>query len=62
MKTAICPFCGVVSDARHETQQACIDALQNEIVHTRDILERLSERPAPSVAERPAAGQDPQLT
>lgn len=62
MKTAICPFCGVVSDARHETQQACIDALQSEIVHTRDILERVSERRTPPPADAPAPKEDSPLT
>lgn len=44
----ICPFCGIVSDRRHETQEACIGALQTEIVRTRLVLERVTEplRPA----------------
>ena len=59
MKAAICPFCGVVSDAPHETQQACIEALQSEIARTRKILETVTE-PLPPAAIAPE--NDPQLT
>ena len=59
MKAVICPFCGIVSDAPHETQQACIDALLFEIKRTREILENVTEPlPAASIAEE----QDSQLT
>ena len=59
MKVVICPFCGVVSDTPHETQQACIAALQSEIDQTRKILEHVTESlPAASIAE----DQDPQIT
>jgi hypothetical protein len=59
MKAVICPFCGIVAEAPHETQQACIDALQSEIKRTRDILENVTEPlPAASLSEE----QDPQLT
>ena len=33
-----CPFCGVVTDVPHETQQLCIDALHEEIARMRNIL------------------------
>ena len=36
-----CPFCGVEADAPHETQKACIQALNVEIVRMRAILEHL---------------------
>jgi uncharacterized protein (DUF1499 family) len=59
MKVVICPFCGVVSDTPHETQQACISALQSEIEQTRKVLENVTESlPAASIAEE----QDPQVT
>jgi len=45
MNTVICPFCGVVTDAPHETQEACIGALQTEIARTREILEKVTEPP-----------------
>jgi hypothetical protein len=55
----ICPFCGVASDAPHETQQACIEALHSEIERTRKILENVTERlPAASIAD----DKDPQFT
>jgi hypothetical protein len=55
----MCPFCGIVSDVPHETQQACIEALQSEIRRTREILENVTEPlPAASIAQ----DQDPQLT
>jgi hypothetical protein len=59
MKAVICPFCGVAGDVPHETQQACIEALQAEIARTRRILENITEPlPGASVGEDP----DPQLT
>ncbi len=59
MKAALCPFCGVVSDAPHETQQACIEALQSEIARTRQVLRNVTEPlPPAAIAEE----KDPQLT
>jgi hypothetical protein len=59
MKAVLCPFCGIVSDVPHETQQACIEALQSEIARTRKVLENVTEPlPAASIAEEP----DTQLT
>jgi hypothetical protein len=59
MKAVICPFCGIVSESPHETQQACIQALHSEIERTRRILESVSEPlPQATIAEE----QDPQLT
>ena len=34
-----CPFCGIVTDVPHETQQGCIEALQAEIARMRGILQ-----------------------
>jgi hypothetical protein len=36
-----CPFCGVDTDAPHESQEACIGALNGEIQRMRALLERL---------------------
>jgi hypothetical protein len=59
MNTIVCPFCGVVTDVRHDTQEACIDALQSEIDLTRRLLERTTETSAaPSFEE----DEDRQLT
>ena len=35
---ANCPFCGVTTDVPHETQEACIEALQAEIARVRSVL------------------------
>lgn len=37
----VCPFCGVASEAPHKTQEGCIEALQAEIAHMRDILQHV---------------------
>ena len=59
MKAVMCPFCGVISEIPHETQQACIEALQSEIKRTREVLDNVTEPlPAASIAQ----DQDPQLT
>jgi hypothetical protein len=34
-----CPFCGVETEVPHDTQQACIQALQAEIVRIRSLLD-----------------------
>lgn len=36
-----CPFCGASTDLPHESQEACIAALQEEIARTRQIVERV---------------------
>ena len=36
-----CPFCGVIADAPHETQEGCIAALHTEIGRMRGILANL---------------------
>jgi hypothetical protein len=36
-----CPFCGAGTSLPHESQEACIAALQEEIARTREIAERL---------------------
>ena len=45
-----CPFCGVVTDVPHETQERCIRALHGEIARMRGLLEQVREpwlAPAP---------------
>jgi len=44
MKVHVCPFCSVVSVVPHQSQQACIQALQTEIAQTRQVLECRTER------------------
>ena len=38
---SVCPFCGVVTESPHETQQGCLDALQAEITRLRSVLEHV---------------------
>jgi hypothetical protein len=52
MTALLCPFCGVVSDVPHQTQQACIDALHSEIARTRQILAHVTEPLIGSAAHR----------
>lgn len=58
MKAVVCPFCGIVSDDAHETQVACIQALQAEITRTRQVLERVTE---PLRPPKIAIEEDPSL-
>lgn len=52
MKPVVCPFCGMVSETPHETQEGCIQALQAEILRTRHILESVTEPlRAPAIAQ-----------
>ena len=46
-----CPFCGVSTLVPHETQQGCIDALQDEIARVRGILNHL--RPLSALNSEP---------
>jgi hypothetical protein len=43
MKFTVCPFCGVVSESAHDSQAACIEALQSEIERTRRVLTQVAE-------------------
>ena len=43
MKFTVCPFCGVVSESAHDSQAACIQALQSEIERTRRVLTQVAE-------------------
>lgn len=45
--TPICPFCGVATEAVHQTQQACIEALQAEIVRVRRVLAHVTSVDVP---------------
>ena len=64
MKVHVCPFCSVVSVVPHQSQQACIQALQSEIAQTRHVLECRTERLIAGAprrdlrADRPCASSD----
>jgi hypothetical protein len=54
MMVMSCPFCGVGTDLPHETQEACIAALQAEVVRMRQVVNRLNGR-----APNEDSGDDP---
>jgi hypothetical protein len=41
MVVTSCPFCGASTDLPHDSQRACIAALQEEIALTRKIVDRV---------------------
>jgi hypothetical protein len=59
-----CPFCGVSTDVAHETQEACIEALNAEIKRVREILHHVRSAEVPGLrsvdkkdeADKPARG------
>ena len=58
---ANCPSCGVVTTVPHNTQERCIEALQDEILRIRQILEQVG----PQGSERRAAdarGDEPETS
>jgi hypothetical protein len=58
MKPTVCPFCGVVSESRHDSQEACIHALQSEIDHTRQVLAQTSNCPTGSGSGHSTEGSE----
>ncbi len=48
-----CPFCGIVTEAPHESQQACIDALHAEIDRVKLVVDCLQSAAVPLPAESP---------
>ncbi len=59
MSVIICPFCGMATEVPHDTQEACIHALQQEIQRTRKVLQQVTE---PLRAPLLAADDDRQLS
>jgi hypothetical protein len=57
-----CPFCGASTGLPHESQEACIAALQEEIAQTRKIVQRVKSTPEVAPADDPAAGANPKPT
>jgi hypothetical protein len=45
MKSSACPSCGIMTETPHTTAQECIDALQDEIARTREVLEQTKRSP-----------------
>jgi len=53
-----CPFCGVSTDLPHDSEEACITALQEEIARTREIVERVRPIGHPVSGDDQNAGED----
>ena len=62
---AECPYCGVETQASHDSQDSCIAALRAEIARLRAVLSRLRSTavrgPAEPELERPARNSDDTL-
>ena len=58
MTTNSCPFCGVLTDLPHETQEACISALHAEIARVRAVVDRVRQR-SPEAGESEPADEPP---
>jgi hypothetical protein len=46
-----CPFCGIVTEVPHQSQQACIDALHAEIDRVKLVVDCLQSAVVPLPAE-----------
>ena len=44
---SLCPFCGVVTETAHESQQGCLTALAEEIARLRDVLAHVQSARVP---------------
>jgi hypothetical protein len=51
-----CPFCGLVTETPHETQEGCIRALHAEIARMREVLRHVHSTAVPRPTE--PAGSD----
>jgi hypothetical protein len=54
---SICPFCGVVTETPHESQQGCLAALAAEINRMRSVLDHVQSAKVPS--PRPSEVDEP---
>jgi uncharacterized Zn finger protein (UPF0148 family) len=55
-----CPFCGATASLPHESQEACIAALQEEIARTREIANRLKAQPDFVSGDDPTSETEPE--
>ncbi len=44
---SLCPFCGVVTETPHESQEGCVAALTAEITRMRAVLDRVHSTKVP---------------
>lgn len=54
-----CPFCGVVTETPHETQEGCIEALHAEIARVREVLSHVQSAEVPHPQEDPDEFEPP---
>ena len=57
--SVVCPFCGVMTENAHESQQCCLAALAAEIARLRAVLERVKSAAVPPPPDDPAPEPDP---
>ena len=50
----VCPFCGLATESPHETQAACVEALQEEVTRVRRIVEQVERLKDEEPATRPS--------
>jgi hypothetical protein len=55
----LCPFCGVVTETPHESQQGCLAALAAEITRMRAVLDHVQSAKVPSPPEDDGQPDDP---
>jgi hypothetical protein len=48
-----CPFCGVMTETPHESQQGCLEALAAEIARLRSVLEHVHSAAVPPPPDPP---------
>jgi hypothetical protein len=57
----VCPFCGLATESAHETQGACVEALQAEVSRVREIVakvEKLDNLPEDAPRTHPASKEN----
>lgn len=59
MHATSCPFCGIVTEVPHETQEGCIAALHEEIARVKAVLEHSRPMHAPPPPDDPDEQDDP---
>lgn len=55
----ICPFCGVMTQAPHKTQEGCIEALHVEIARMKDVMKYVHSAVVPRPPDDPPDDPDP---
>jgi len=56
---SLCPFCGVVTETPHESQQGCLTALAAEIARLREVLDHVQSTRVPGPPREVDEPEDP---